>query len=121
MTYISMILVSVGSTFGGVARYSLGQALGKINDSSFPWATWFINLTGTLLLGIFTQEFVVVHHDPDWLLLCGTGFCAGFTTFSTMSVETVRLFSTNRVHGVIYLGSSLAIGLVVAWMPKWLL
>ncbi|MCF8564556.1 CrcB family protein [Alicyclobacillus tolerans] len=114
-----MILVSVGSTLGGVARYSLGQALRS--NSSFPCATWFINLIGTLLLGIFTQEFVVVHHDPDWLLLCGTGLCAGFTTFSTMSVESVRLFSTNQVHGVIYLGSSLATGLVVARMPKWLL
>ena len=121
MTFVSMALVAVGSTVGGIARFSLGQVIAKINQSSFPWGTWLINVIGALLLGVFTQEFIVLHHDPDWSLLLGTGFCGGFTTFSTMSVESVRLFRTNRMHGFVYLGSSLVMGLVLAWIPQWLI
>lgn len=121
MTFTSMALVAFGSTIGGLARFSFGQAIAKVNQGSFPWGTWLINMIGALLLGVFTQEFIVLHHDPHWSLLLGTGFCGGFTTFSTMSVESVRLFRTSRMHGFVYLGSSFVIGLVLAWIPQWLM
>ena len=119
MTMIPFLLVGIGSSAGAFARYFVGQAVSKVNTSPFPWGTWIINVVGTFLLGIFTQAFTVLHHDPDWLLLLGEGFCGGFTTFSTMSVEAVKLFRTQRFIGFVYLGSSLALGLVLAWITKW--
>ncbi|WP_067624631.1 fluoride efflux transporter CrcB [Alicyclobacillus acidiphilus] len=110
------LFVGVGAGVGAVARYSVGLAMAKVNQSPFPWATWLINLIGTLLLAIFVQTFTVHHQDPNWWLVLGEGFCGGFTTFSTMSVETIRLFRTDWLVGVVYIGSSLALGLFLAWM-----
>ncbi|MCL6445609.1 MAG: fluoride efflux transporter CrcB [Alicyclobacillus sp.] len=119
MTLTSAVFVGTGSAVGAVARYFIGVGVAKVNNSPFPWGTWLVNMIGTFLLGIFTQMFNVLHHNPDWWLVLGEGFCGGFTTFSTMSVETVNLFRTGRMLGVIYLGSSLAMGLVFAWIAKW--
>lgn len=119
MTFLSILLVAIGSSSGAVARYVIGQSVAKVNNSIFPWGTWIINIIGTLLLGIFTQLFSVLNHDINWLLLLGTGFCGGFTTFSTMSVEAIRLFRTKFLLGIVYLGSSLALGLTLAFMTQW--
>lgn len=118
---LSVVFVGGGSAVGAVARYSLGKVISRVNNSTFPWGTWIINMLGTLLLGLVFQEFVVVHHNPSWWLILGTGFCGGFTTFSTMALETVQLLRTRLVLGLIYLSTSLAVGLILAWMTTlWL-
>lgn len=119
MNFINALLVGLGSAVGALARYSLGNAITRVNNSQFPWGTWIINMLGTLLLGLFFNEFSVLHRDPDWWLILGTGFCGGFTTFSTMSIETVKLLRQRALLGVVYLGSSLALGFIIAWMTKW--
>lgn len=119
MIAAASLSVAVGSAFGAVSRYGCGQWIAKFNRSSFPWATWLVNMTGTLLLGLFYQAFAAAHSHPDLWLLSGTGFCGGFTTFSTMSVEAVTLFRQKFVLGLVYLGSSLAIGLMIAWVTIW--
>lgn len=119
MSLFGTILVGGGSAFGAVIRYSMGNAISKVNNSEFPWGTWIINMLGTLLLGLFFQEFAMLHHDTGWWLLLGTGFCGGFTTFSTMSAETVNLLKNRILLGIVYLGSSLALGFILAWATKW--
>ena len=119
MSILSAVLVGGGSAAGAVARFSLGNAVAKVNNSNFPWGTWLVNMLGTLLLGLFFEVFSVLHHDPDWWLLLGAGFCGGFTTFSTMSVEAVKLFRQRLWLGFVYLGSSLAVGFILAWTTKW--
>lgn len=114
-----MLLAVGGSACGAVCRYASGEAIAKVNHSDFPWATWLVNMMGTLLLGLFTIELTRLHNHPDWYLLLGTGFCGGFTTFSTMSVEAVQLFKKQALLGIVYLGSSLAFGLVLAWATQW--
>lgn len=119
MTLAATLLVGFGSSIGALARYWVGRAITHVNNHTFPWGTWIVNVAGTLLLGIFSEFFTVLHHHPDWWLILGTGFCGGFTTFSTMSVEAVTLFRSQRILGIIYLGSSLALGLVLAWIAEW--
>ncbi|OFW78508.1 MAG: hypothetical protein A2201_10110 [Alicyclobacillus sp. RIFOXYA1_FULL_53_8] len=121
MTWSGLLLVACGSMAGALARYELGKVVSQINNSEFPWGTWLINMTGTLLLGLFYQEFQVQHHEFGWFLLLGTGFCGAFTTFSTMSVEAVALLKKQFFFGVLYLGSSLAVGFILAWMANWLI
>lgn len=119
MTWPAILLVGSGSSVGAVARYAIGQGIGKVNNRELPWSTWVVNMVGTFLLGIFSEEFAVIHHDPNWWLLLGIGFCGSFTTFSTMSVEMVHLFRRHLLLGLVYLGSSLALGLLLAWLPQW--
>jgi len=119
MTWLAAILAGVGSAGGALARYAVGRAIAKVNNSEFPWGTWIINMLGTLLLGLFFQFFDVWHHNLNLWILFGAGFCGGFTTFSTMSMETVQLFQTRRMMAILYVGSSLALGIILAWMTRW--
>ncbi|GMA60079.1 fluoride efflux transporter CrcB [Alicyclobacillus fastidiosus] len=110
------VLAGVGSAIGAVARYGIGVALTNVNKSVFPWGTWLVNVVGTTLLGLFTLS--LQNASPDLFLLLGTGFCGGFTTFSTLSVETVTLFRENRRLSIFYLFSSLGVGLILAWITE---
>ncbi len=114
MSMLLPVLVGVGSAVGSVARYGVSCWVAKVNQSIFPWGTWLINLVGTALLGLFSFSFQ--NTSPDLMMLLGTGFCGGFTTFSTLSVETVTLFRSNRMMGVVYLVSSLGAGIILAWL-----
>lgn len=121
MSLVDTLFVGLGSAVGAVGRYWLGLAIAKVNHSPFPWGTWIVNVMGTFLLGLFAVWFTIRHHDEVWWLVLGAGFCGGFTTFSTMSVEAVQLFRQDKMLAFVYIGSSLTLGLLVAWLVRWLL
>jgi fluoride exporter len=76
---------------GAVARYTLDGAVTRRWQRPFPVATLVINVTGSLLLGLLTG-YLLFHSGPSTVVkIAGTGFCGGYTTFSTASVESVRL------------------------------
>jgi CrcB protein len=76
---------------GAVCRYTLDGAVTARRRRPFPVATLVINVTGSLLLGVLTG-LMLFHSGPSTAVkIAGTGFCGGYTTFSTASVETVRL------------------------------
>ncbi len=117
MTLVADLLVGAGATTGSILRYSIGRLITRIVDTDFPLGTWLINVIGSFLLGLFFREIWVAEHALNWWLFLGTGFCGGFTTFSTMSIEAVRLLRTNRVLAIVYLGSSVSFGCLLAWLP----
>jgi CrcB protein len=109
-------LLLVGGGLGTNARYWLGVWFAARGWSAhFPWHTFGINVAGSFLLGVVA----VACRDEDrrtWFLLLGTGFCGGFTTFSTFSVETLEMLQKDRAAAAVayVLGSVLA-GLFGAW------
>jgi fluoride exporter len=100
---------------GACARYLLDRWVVARHPGGFPRATLLINTTGTLILGLLTGG-VLYHglgHVPE--AVAGTGFCGGYTTFSTFTVENVRLAQQGRlVTSVGYTASSLVLGLAAA-------
>jgi CrcB protein len=118
MTLTSDVLVGTGATVGSVLRYAIGYAVSKTSESDFPWGTWCVNVVGSLLFGVFFRKLQFAPDMFNWWLLLGTGFCGGFTTFSTMSLETVRLLRSKRILAVVYLGSSLTVGCLLVWIPQ---
>ena len=89
-----LLLVALGGGVGAVCRY--GLSLLPIS-TKFPWGTLLANLAGALIIGFLAGWAARVSHFPPELnLLLKTGFCGGFTTFSTFSLEAVTLFQNGR-------------------------
>ncbi len=89
---MNFLLVGFGATIGAFLRNELTQMQSKIKFD-FPVVTLLINIFGALLLGIFTAQI----HNGAILLLLGTGFCGGFTTFGTFNMELSQLWFQHRL------------------------
>jgi fluoride exporter len=87
---VTALLVALGAAVGAPARWWLDQHLRRRACHDFPWGTLLINVSGSFVLGVLLG---VTTRRPDAALvaLLGTGFCGGFTTFSSFGFETVRL------------------------------
>ena len=116
-------LLAVGGGAGANARYWLGHyiaewQLRRFERVEFPWATLLINVSGSVVLG-FVAAAWLHHPDParrNWYLLLGTGFCGGFTTFSTFSYEALKLMQDGKPWAAAgYVVGSVAAGLLGVW------
>jgi CrcB protein len=113
------VLVCLCGAVGAVARFTIDAAFRRRFATNFPWPTVLINITGSLLLGVLTGLLMHHHTGKDTVLLVGTGFCGGYTTFSTAMFETVRLIQqsawrlvlANVVATVILTSAAAAVGL----------
>jgi fluoride exporter len=84
-------LVALAGSVGACCRFVVDGIVRARRTTRLPVGTVVINVSGSLILGVLTG-LVVYHHAPTTLtLVAGTGFCGGYTTFSTSSFETVRL------------------------------
>ncbi|MET4559550.1 CrcB protein [Lysinibacillus parviboronicapiens] len=102
-----MILVGIGGFFGALTRFYLGKWIG----SPYPWATFFINITGAFTLGL-----LFALHPSDWLWqLCGIGFLGAYTTFSTFGFEALQLIEKKKsLQAIGYICSTFLFGLLFA-------
>ncbi|WP_283598791.1 fluoride efflux transporter CrcB [Ligilactobacillus salivarius] len=111
-----MIEVALGAGLGASVRYLMTQVL-KSRTRVFPWATFIINITGALLLGFLHNKSTSSHI----LLLLGTGFLGGYTTFSTFQVELVTLINNNKQKMMfIYLLLTVLCGILAVYCGSWL-
>jgi fluoride exporter len=113
-------LLALGGGAGANARYWLGALVRAVHGTTtFPWVTFAINVSGSVVLG-FVAALFLKHPDESrrvWYLLLGTGFCGGFTTFSTFSLETLELMEEGRPWlAAVYAGGSVAAGLIGVWL-----
>ncbi|MEH7385582.1 fluoride efflux transporter CrcB [Bacillus sp. JJ1521] len=112
-----MILVGIGGAVGAACRYLAGIWIGKKTGTTFPYPTLFINIAGSLLLGILTGlKLSLAIPEWSWLLL-GVGFCGAFTTFSTFGYEAIQLFlSKQSKQAFLYIAASTIICTISAFI-----
>ena len=92
-----VVLLAVAGALGAVSRFVIDSFVkSKLKNTVFPWGTVGINISGSLLLGFLAGLVVLQEGSTDLQTVIGTGFCGGYTTFSTASVETVRLVQSGR-------------------------
>lgn len=87
------LLVGLGGSVGCMLRYAIGLWAAAHLGARFPYATFFINVTGSFLLGLIGTLAAerLVARPEELRLLLGVGFCGGFTTFSTYEFENDAL------------------------------
>lgn len=119
MNALTVILLGLAGGLGAVARFVVDGVVRARFRSALPLGTMVINVSGSFLLGVIAGA--TLHGAPAALqAVAGTGFLGGYTTFSTASVETVRLVQARRVAtaAVNALGA-LALALAGAALGLW--
>ncbi len=110
-----LILVMLGAALGAPSRWLLDQAIQSRHSGSFPWGTWTVNVLGSLALGLLLGLAQAGHASTSLVALLGTGFCGGFTTFSTFSFETLRLVEEGSIgSAVVNVLASVAVAMLAA-------
>jgi len=114
------LMLACGGGAGTIARFFLGRGVAAFQAArwpgiEFPLGTFLINAIGSLLLGALAATCA----EPSrrhWYLLLGTGFCGGFTTFSTFSLETFELLRDGKTTWALaYVAGSVAAGVLGVW------
>lgn len=97
MTPLAWVAFVAAGALGAPVRYLVDGFVGDRTEGAFPWGTFFINATGSLLLGILTGLSLYHAFPKTPKVVLGTGFCGAYTTFSTFTFETVRLVEEGAV------------------------
>jgi CrcB protein len=114
--WLMLALIACGGVFGTLTRYGLQQAWPH-QPGQFPWATFVVNVSGCLLIGVLMT--LIGHLWPNQRLLrpfLGVGFLGGYTTFSTYALDIQQaLGATAAATALLYLAGTLVTALLAVW------
>ena len=106
MTYL---WIAVGSALGGCARFAMAAHIG---NNEFPWGTLAVNVVGCFAIGVFAATI----EAASWRQFLMIGFCGGFTTFSSFSLETLNLIRDGQnARAAAYVAASVIVCLIGVW------
>lgn len=116
-----VLLVFFGGGIGSVSRYLLSKWVNNF-DTSLPYGTMLSNVLGSLLIGFILGYLAKTPHlSQSQSLLLATGFCGGFTTFSTFAYENHIFFKNgDYLHFFAYTISSLLLGFTAVFFGLYL-
>lgn len=86
-----LVAVALAGGLGAAARFVIDGLLRSRSEHVLPVATIVVNVSGSLVIGLLNGAALWHGFGSTWLVVTATGFCGGYTTFSTAMVETVRL------------------------------
>lgn len=115
---VHMLIVAVGAFFGTLARYEIGTLLPTKHDD-WPLATFLINISGAFVLGLLLESLASRGKDEGGRrvvrLLIGTGFCGGYTTYSSLATSAALLVRDNHLlASITYIAVSIVCGIIAA-------
>ena len=121
MSALVFVGVCLAGGVGAALRFTVDDLIRRRLRASFPFGTSIINVTGSLILGFITGLTVDAASAPAWALILGTGMMGGYTTFSTASVETMRLvqerdYTLALTNGFAVLVATVVCGLGGFWI-----
>ena len=114
MTALVFAATIVAGGAGSGLRYLVDNLVSRRTSGRFPWGTTVVNTTGSFVLGFLTGLATTNLIDAAWLTILGTGVIGGYTTFSTASVETVRLLLARRIGAAAFNGFGMIVLCVFA-------
>jgi CrcB protein len=114
---VDYVWIGLGGIIGALSRYYVGNAFALWFGLTFPYGTMFINITGSMLLGLI-QVLALEHFlfSPRFRLFSGVGFCGAYTTFSTFTRETLNLMPKHPGIALLYCSGSVICCLLGSWL-----
>ena len=115
---LELLIVGFGGFIGATGRYMIGGLLAERTGPGFPYETLVINVTGCFAIGLFmTMATETFNWHPHARLFVAIGILGGYTTFSTLGYETLKLVEDGNVllgfaNGI----GSLTLGLIAVWL-----
>lgn len=118
-----MLIAGIGGFVGTCGRYLIGRWCASMFNGSFPLGTFLVNIIGCfcigLLFGMMERTNILSAHSSTLLI---TGFCGGFTTFSTFANDMVVLSSKGEwTTFILYLLLSIIVGIALVWLGRYLI
>ena len=108
-----LLWIALGGALGALARYGVSGWVHSWVGTDFPWGTFVVNATGSLLIGLLLRSLEGLPWGPDVRAFFAIGLLGAFTTFSTYSYETLALLEDGEwLRAGFYSLGSLAIGLL---------
>lgn len=111
-----LLLIALFGAIGTLARYALQGFVQIRVESTFPWGTLLINLTGCFFLGLIGQIMlnrIVV--SPEWRVAIAVGFFGGYTTFSSFGWEAAKMLEAGEwLRSMTYVAASVVLGLLLS-------
>jgi len=110
-----LLLVMIGGAFGSGMRFLVGRLSLALVGPGYPWGTWFINLSGGLLMGLLVGLLARYPsaNGENIRLLVGVGILGGFTTFSTFSLEAANMIQRGDWGIALLYATSSAVGAIL--------
>ncbi|MFV8834244.1 CrcB family protein [Aquisalimonas sp.] len=115
-TLISYAAIAAGGAAGGALRYLIGTAVDRRTGSTFPWGTWIVNVSGSLLLGVLAGLVLRLGWPGEtWAAALMIGLCGSYTTVSSFSLQSIGLVRDRQgLKSAAYVISSLLACLLAA-------
>jgi CrcB protein len=115
----AFLLVGIGGALGSMARYGSGVLVGRFWPTSFPLATMLVNISGSLIMGLFIG--FLARTTPAWQadarLFFAVGVLGGFTTLSSFSLDTIVLIERGEIgHATIYVLGSVIVSVLALFI-----
>ena len=120
MMNVAYLWIALGGALGSVSRYWLGGVIADKTGAMFPFGTLAINVTGSFLIGFFAalnESEGRAYATPGFRQFMMIGFCGGYTTFSTFSLETLNLM---RAGDFFYAGGNILLSVTLCLIAVWL-
>ena len=122
-----LVWAMVGGALGSGARHLVNVGLGRWLGAGFPWWTLFVNVSGSLLMGVLIEFFALkLQGSQDLRTFLATGVLGGYTTFSAFSMDFAHLVQRHDylLAGLYLAGSVIASILALyagLWLTRWVL